>query len=144
MPPLRDRPADLEALIRHFVGFYAHKFGKEISVSRSFIETASTYPWPGNVRELKNVIERLCILSDDKVLLASDFHIFDKPREPREPVAPPPVLKEGFDLEKEIGRVEKSYILKALELSDGNISRASELLQITRYTLMRRMSKYNI
>ncbi len=144
MPPLRDRPEDLGTLIRHFVGIYAHKFGKEISVSRAFIEAASTYPWPGNVRELKNVIERLCILSDDKVLLTSDFHVFDKPRASREPIAPPSMVEDGFDLEKELEKIEKTYILKALELTDGNISKASEMLRITRYTLMRRMSKYNI
>lgn len=144
LPPLRDRSDDLVELIHHFVEIYSEKFNKSISVSNGFIREARKYDWPGNIRELKNVIERLCILSDDKILLESDFHTFKQSESFTRPRVNEEMSFDSFNLEDEMSRIELGYINEALKQSEGNVSKAADLLNITRYTLMRRMNKYQI
>jgi two-component system response regulator AtoC len=146
IPPLRDRLDDLDYLIEYFLKMFSVKFNKKIEASTSFIEKAKEYDWPGNVRELSNMIERLCILSSNKRLSDSDFSIFGETdtrgseRDGQRQLA----LPEGFDLEKEIEKIETEYIREAVKLSDSNISKAAAKLNISRYSLMRRIEKYNI
>jgi two-component system response regulator AtoC len=146
IPPLRDRLDDLDHLIEYFLKMFSVKFNKKIEASANFIEKAKKYSWPGNVRELSNMIERLCILSSNKILSDSDFSIFGETdtrgskRDGQREIAIP----KGFDLEKEIEKIETEYIREAVKLSDSNISKAAEKLKISRYSLMRRIEKYNI
>ena len=69
LPPLRDRPEDIEPLIWHFVRIFVEKMGKRIHlVPQETLDSFKAYCWPGNVRELQNLIERAVILSSDGVL----------------------------------------------------------------------------
>lgn len=146
IPPLRDRMDDLDNLIEYFLKMFSVKFNKKIEASDSFIEKAKEYNWPGNVRELSNMMERLCILSSNKVLGDSDFSIFGELHSRDEEGKESNVftITEDFDLEKEIEKIETEYIKAAVRLCDNNISKAAEKLNISRYSLMRRIEKYNI
>ncbi|HYH64974.1 MAG TPA: sigma 54-interacting transcriptional regulator [Urbifossiella sp.] len=65
VPPLRDRPGDIPALVDHFVRHFAGKHGRSVTgTSAQTLAVLSRHPWPGNVRELQNVVERAVILSD--------------------------------------------------------------------------------
>lgn len=144
IPPLRERLDDLELLIRYFLKVYSAKFGKKIEASGAFIEAAGKYSWPGNVRELSNIIERLCILSSDRVLKDSDFTMFSEGDRGLDKAGKDFALTEGFDLEEEVARIEKGYIAEAMEMSGSNVSKAADLLNMSRYSLMRRLEKYGL
>ena len=69
LPPLRERPEDIPALVTHFVERYGHRMGREIeSIPPETMSALASYQWPGNIRELQNLIERAVILSNDGVL----------------------------------------------------------------------------
>ena len=98
------------------------------------------YHWPGNIRELENVIERIIILNDDKIIKANSLpmEILGQKKNLKEPIIYFP--EEGINLEI----VEKELILKALKLSGQNQSKAAQLLSITRSALIYRMQKHHI
>jgi formate hydrogenlyase transcriptional activator len=69
LPPLRERPEDIEPLVVHFVEVFAHRMGKTIErIPEETLAAFQSYPWPGNIRELQNLLERAVILSNDGVL----------------------------------------------------------------------------
>src|SRR5207249_6687847 len=61
--PLRERPADVPPLVRHFATRQAARLGRPVKFDTGALELLATYPWPGNVRELANIVERLAILA---------------------------------------------------------------------------------
>jgi DNA-binding NtrC family response regulator len=69
LPPLRDRPEDIPALVSHFAEIYGRRMSRPIEhIPPTTMSAFTSYPWPGNIRELQNLIERAVILSDDGVL----------------------------------------------------------------------------
>ncbi len=133
LPPLRDRPEDIPVLADHFLGKYCRKLSKEID---GFTEEAAAaferYSWPGNVRELENVIERAVIICDAQMIGISDLSI-PQERPQLQPAA-------AGSLED----VEKEHIMKVLRETDGNQSRASQILGIDRKTLYLKLKKYGL
>jgi formate hydrogenlyase transcriptional activator len=72
LPPLRERPEDIPALVHHFVRDYADRMRKPVtSIAEEFMMGLERYSWPGNIRELQNFIERSVILTDGEVLNGS-------------------------------------------------------------------------
>jgi len=70
VPPLRDRPEDIEALVEHFVGRFARGMNRHIEIiPPETMDALRRYPWPGNVRELENLIQRAVIMSQDRTLM---------------------------------------------------------------------------
>ncbi|RYD06625.1 hypothetical protein N752_02850 [Desulforamulus aquiferis] len=142
LPPLRDRLDDIPLLVMHFL----NKFnpGQEQPISPDAMGLLFSYNWPGNIRELQNIIERAVILSQGQEIKA--HHL---PKEIQKKDIPPVeggsdliinFPEEGISLEG----VEKELILKALEKSNGNQTKASQLLGITRSALLYRAQKYQI
>ena len=72
IPPLRQRPQDIEALTRHFLGLYNAKYGKAVDISRNGLEVMAGYSWPGNARELQNVVERLLLISSAEAIIGAE------------------------------------------------------------------------
>ncbi len=133
VPPLRERPEDIEPLARHFLRKFALQMGKP---SRDFDREALLalvrYSWPGNVRELENAIERAVALGPEGESLVHAGHLpepVSKATGPAEPAESLP--EEGFDFETHIAQVEKAYLLKALRAASGVRSHAAQLLGIT-------------
>lgn len=74
IPPLRERPADIPLLARHFLSLAGERFGKFFdTIEPELIVRWQTHPWPGNVRELKSTLDRLVLLHDGPVLRASSW-----------------------------------------------------------------------
>jgi len=144
IPPLRNRKDDIKALVDFFLEKNSKKFNKVIKASESFVEEAKKYNWPGNVRELKNIIERICIISDNKILTERDFIASNNKSNIDMCEVDNFKIHQNFDLENELSKIEKEYIQKAIEESSNNITKASEKLNISRYSLMRRIEKYNL
>jgi two-component system NtrC family response regulator len=133
LPPLRERPKDIEPLAKYFLALFAAKVNKPIpEISAEFIEKLKSYPWKGNVRELKNIMERMVILFDSSILTADDL-----PFEIRNSSA---LSSASFNL----AEIEKYHIQKALEHTKGNKTEAAHLLHIGLTTLYRKLEEYKL
>jgi transcriptional regulator with GAF, ATPase, and Fis domain len=138
LPPLRDRPDDVEALATHFVRFFSAELGKELRLDESALAVLRTYDWPGNVRELRNVIERAAVLANGAATIDADELIFD----PRP--APPATRAANGSVFAEIERAEAEALSNALRQSKGSRAGAARLLGIPRTTLNDRLKKHGI
>ncbi len=133
IPPLADRVDDIPMLANHFLNHYAKKYRKEVlTISPEAMNKLKKYPWPGNVRELQHAIERALIMADSATLQESDFLFSRKGVEEME--------NDSLNLDT----VEKGAVAKAIQLHNGNISKAAEELGLTRASLYRRMEKYGL
>lgn len=153
IPPLRERPEDIEPLVRHFLKELSARMGRRCpKLSSEELQTLNAYPFPGNVRELRNLVERAMILSRGDLA-------FPVPK-----TSPPPSSTgHGIHAAEEQGRmtadsvslarslptlrladIERLAIEEALRQAGGVHSRAARLLGVSRQTLSRRMSKYSI
>ncbi len=136
IPPLRQRPTDLEALVLAFVLDSCRENGlATMSVPESVMITLKSHSWPGNIRELKNFIERSVLLSSGSELQveASAFKDFGSPHS--EGLNQ---LKPGMTVEE----AERLLILKTLEHTSQNRTRAAEMLGISIRTLRNKLSEY--
>lgn len=137
IPPLRERGKDILLLAEHFLKIYAKKYNKEErGLTREAQNKLMKYPWPGNVRELQHVMERAVIMSNGLGMMRADCF-------PLTPV-PTQVVKEVEDIPTELEKVERFAIERAIRMSEGNMTRAAELLGITRFALYRRIEKLNM
>lgn len=133
IPPLCDRVDDIPMLANHFLNYYARKYRKEVlSISPEAMNKLKKYPWPGNVRELQHAIERALIMADSSTLQESDFLFSRKGTHE--------TVSDTLNLDE----VEKAAVAKAIQLHNGNISKAAEELGLTRASLYRRMEKYGL
>jgi sigma-54-dependent transcriptional regulator len=145
LPPLRERRADLPALLHHFLGEYSEHYGKEVSgFSPAAMEAFLEYGYPGNIRELKNLVERavlLCVKGGNilqehlppgvaQTARASALHAGDK------------IGRLG--LKTRVGQFEASIIEQKLVECSWNQTRVAEELRISRRALIDKMQKYRI
>ena len=140
VPPLRERPEDLEDLARHFARLFCEKYGKPPKeLHPSTMKVLRTYRWPGNVRELKNCVERAIVVCDLPSVLPD--HLPDSVRSAERAsmeerslsVAP------GSDGGEYRTNYMRKIILETLERTRGNRNEAALLLKISRKTLYNRM-----
>jgi two-component system, NtrC family, response regulator HydG len=133
IPALYERVEDIPMLAIHFLNYYSKKYRKEVlSMTPEAITKLKKYPWPGNVRELQHALERAVIMADSNVLQESDFLFSRKGND----AAEADTLK--------LNEVERAAVVKAIQLHNGNISKAAEELGLTRASLYRRMEKYGV
>lgn len=134
IPPLRERGNDIQLLADYFLARYARKYKKEIKgLSREARTKLQNYDWPGNVRELQHAIERAVILSDGQLLKPDNFML-----------QPSASKKKPETEELNLSILEKEAIERALRRADGNVTRAAELLGITRFALYRKLDKLGL
>jgi DNA-binding NtrC family response regulator len=144
IPPLRERPEDISALAVLFLEKFARQFHKQFTaIDDKAKARLLEYPWPGNVRELKNVFERICIMHNGDTLTLSHLpsEIDDAPMAPDAFVEIPDEL---YDLESVIEEVTIRMVHKALKKSEGNTTRAAQLLGVPRGTLRYKIDKLKI
>jgi DNA-binding NtrC family response regulator len=135
LPALRERLVDIVPLAEHFAYSFARKTNKKIkSISAEFTDALKRNSWNGNIRELKNVVERCVILMDNEELNADNL-----PIELRTTAQNGKVLS-AFDL----ASAEKLHIQKVLNHTNGNKTKAAELLNIALTTLYRKIEDYKI
>ncbi|MHC1738675.1 MAG: sigma-54-dependent transcriptional regulator [Ignavibacteriaceae bacterium] len=134
IPPLRERPEDIQPLLLHFIKSFAMKLNKPMmDISSDICELLEKYEFPGNVRELKNMTERAVILSRGHSLGINDFPVITKKTS----------TKKGEDVFN-LKTLENELIRKAIKSCKCNQKAAADVLGITRDALIRKMKKYNI
>lgn len=134
IPALRERGNDILLLADYFLDRYARKYKKKpAGLSREAKTKLQRYNWPGNVRELQHAIERAVILSDGSLLKPENFMI-----------RPDLTHKKSVSEELNLSVLEKDAIERALRRADGNITRAADLLGITRFALYRKLEKLGL
>jgi two-component system response regulator AtoC len=147
LPPLRERPEDLEELVPLFIGEYNSKAGKHVRLVPDAVwEELRRYRWPGNVRELRNVVERCVLLSEDEHFPERWLQLEASELDPRRTVRRP--RAEGLELPLDgsmsLDEMEKHIIQEALERARHNVTAAARLLGTTRQTLRYRIEKHGI
>ena len=140
LPPLRERKQDIPLLAKFFLDKYSAKNERIIKgFTPEALDKLMRYDWPGNVRELENVIERTVIMSFEQLIKPETLPNFSNTL--KEPVAEhDSELQPGISIKD----VEKKLIIKTLESTDNNVTRAAELLGISRRTLHNKINEYQI
>ena len=146
LPPLRERKEDIPLLVNHFVRKYSAETGKEIEgVLPEALELLLNYDFAGNVRELENIIERSITLETSSTI--TERHIRSYLNERMMSKSMPPTLEipeEGIDLNKVVEDLEKAFILKALEHTEGIKKKAAELLGMNFRAMRYKLAKYDL
>ncbi|MFC5394151.1 sigma-54-dependent transcriptional regulator [Bosea vestrisii] len=140
LPPLRDRADDIPLLSLHFLAELAESMGKRASgFSPAALAAMTAYDWPGNIRELHNCIERAVIVAKTPTIDVTDLpqDLFSTPRRSDRDALP-------RDLDAELERIERDFIIEALRRSDGVQVRAAKLLGIAERSLWHRIKKLGI
>jgi transcriptional regulator with PAS, ATPase and Fis domain len=133
IPPLRERRDDIEELARHFLKKYSRKLSKDIKeFDPAVFDLLTRYQWPGNVRELENVVERAVILCDSGKIGPEDIAI------------PEVAVIRDDGSHPSLEEMEKAHIQKVLRETNGNQSKASQILGIDRKTLYHKIRKYGL
>lgn len=142
LPPLREHPEDIPLLCRHFIEIFNKKLGIEVEgVAAEAMAGLMALPWSGNVRELENVIERAMVLSDGKMLRPADLPGHDE----EDGTGMICLDKQtGLSLKKAKKIWERNLILRALEATGGNRSKAAGLLEISFPSLLNKIKDYRI
>jgi two-component system response regulator AtoC len=141
VPPLRTRPEDVPPLAEHFLRLHARRLGVEApGLPRELVPVLAAYSWPGNVRELENVIERALVLSGGSVAVE---HLPPHVRTGRHPFQLPD--DDGdLSVKRRLPALEKSLIVRALERSRGNRTKAAELLDLSVRALSYKIHDYGL
>jgi DNA-binding NtrC family response regulator len=145
IPPLRERPSDIPLLIDHFLKvFNENKRATITGVDADAMQALTQYHWPGNIRELENLVERLVILKQSGVVTLSDLpdkYVQVQPVRPSREQDSALFSDGGVNLMKELERYENRLITEALRRSNGVTSRAAQLLNLNRTTLVEKMKR---
>jgi sigma-54 specific flagellar transcriptional regulator A len=151
IPPLRERIEDISLLMGHFIEKHKKETGNFITLSPETITFLEQYNWPGNIRELCNLVERLLILYPGKCVSVDDLpaQLFRQPLKHEKNLTTPMISElvnedRQFDLKEHLEKVERSFILDALDNCGGVVARAAKRLGLRRTTLVEKIRKYGI
>lgn len=135
MPPLREHPEDIDELCRHFLAEFNHAHGRSVSISAKAVACLRQYNFPGNVRELRNIIERALVLCRESEVVPEDLpHELNSFEQ----------QNGELNLSQALAKTEHRCLLNALAASQGNRTRAAELLGISRKNLWEKLKSHNI
>jgi two-component system response regulator AtoC len=148
VPPLRERPGDIVGVANHYLAAFKKKFARpNLALSPAAMAMMRAYPWPGNVRELVNVLERAVLLCKTDTIEPEHVPIQPSTATTRSAA----VRRSGGRIELELppGRVtldevERALIECTLKRTRGNVSRAAELMGVSRGALRNKLAKYRI
>ena len=142
LPPLRARPGDIPLLVDHFIDRFNTRLGTAIEgVEPAAMKLLVGHAWPGNVRELENTIERAMVLADGARLTEADLP--DRVRESQDKIRM--TLRRGeLSIKKTTRIIEEELIRRALTKTEGNRTRAAELLEISHRALLYKIKEFEI
>ncbi len=146
LPPLRERKGDLRTLAQHFLDKYAREMGKKITKISSYaIDLLNRYDFPGNIRELENLMERSVALSSTNILLPDSLALSIHKRRWIEGIKDRRFdldeVGQGVALDSILEEIERAYLLRALEVANGNKNKAADLLGISFRSMRYRLDK---
>ena len=136
VPPLRERVGDVPLLVRHFMTRYAQK--RKVTISKAAMDALAAYRWPGNIRQLENEVRRALVLADDVItpdILSPDVLA-------REGGEAPQV--DAMNLRGRVDALECELVRSALKRTQGNQTRAAELLGLSRFGLQKMIKRLQI
>jgi len=142
VPPLRRRKEDIPLLVDFFIGKYNERLGLAVKgVDKLCLQKLMNYRWPGNVRELENVIERSMALAEGDILTSDDL-----PDDLRRGVlgGDGGFTYDGLSIKKNRAVMERSLIIRALEETGGNKTKAAALLEISIPALLYKIKEYGV
>lgn len=144
VPPLRERLEDIPLLVQHFLNKISQTAGKNIKgITPEALQLLKTQEWRGNVRELENVIERTIALVAGGMIGPEDLRgCFQKPSQKDGWTLPLP--EEGLNLEELLDRLERDFLLKALERTRWVKKEAAKLLQMDFRAFRYRLAKHKV
>ena len=147
LPPLRDRRADVPALVRHFVEHYCREMSRPtMGIESTTLARLQAYAWPGNVRELQNVIERAVVLAQGPEIAIVDLPVEVKEQEVRKTEA----WGSGISIDDELPLAEaldaftRIKIRRTLNVAAGNQTVAAQLLGMPQSNLSRLMKRLRL
>ncbi|MFN0314204.1 MAG: PEP-CTERM-box response regulator transcription factor [Burkholderiales bacterium] len=133
VPPLRDRPGDAALLAHAFVQKFALENRKgSMTLLPEALAAIEAHPWPGNVRELENSIKRAVIMADNATIRLEDIGL----------AAPVSEGEDAFNLRTVRDHAERTAITRVLSRVNGNLSKAADLLGVSRPTLYDLMNRF--
>jgi DNA-binding NtrC family response regulator len=139
VPSLRERAADIDLLVAHFIRRYNHEFGKDIQgLTPEAAEALRAYRWPGNVRELQNVVERSVVLVDGPMIGVDDLPL------ELSLGAAGTAETDTLPLNEASDRFERQIVLRTLDRVDGNMSEAARVLGLHRNSLKAKLDRWKI
>ena len=132
LPPLRERVSDIPALAEHFRRKYAQQMDRAITaISPEAMDQLVRHSWPGNIRELANAIERAMVVGKPPQILPQDL--------------PFPLDANGAEHAGEtLDDIEHAHVVRVLERTHWNVTRAAEILDVDRVTLYNKIKKYGL
>jgi transcriptional regulator with GAF, ATPase, and Fis domain/tetratricopeptide (TPR) repeat protein len=136
VPALRQRGGDVPTLVQHFVK--AHAGGRRIRLSRAALDALTAFAWPGNVRQLENEVRRALVLCDETIELE---HLSPEVRDREGSEA---ARVDGLNLRRRLDVLEAELVRTALKRTQGNQTRAAELLGVSRFGLQKMMKRLEI
>lgn len=145
IPPLRERPDDIESLFYYYLYQISEKYGHELRYADNrLMNDLKSYYWPGNTRELINVVERLVIFSNGEKLDKDVFnqYLIEVGEEKQSSAIPD--ISDNLPLKPYMEQVESEYIRQILNKNNHNIDQSSKALNISRPTLYAKMRKFNL
>jgi len=129
IPPLRSRVEDIDPLIKHILKQIAERNSIATpEIEPGLVDVLSSYSFPGNIRELENMLERAVALGAEKIITVNDLNLPTSPDKPAANLCKPTASE---SLDEFLQRIEKELILKALEESGNNKTRAAKSLGIS-------------
>jgi transcriptional regulator with GAF, ATPase, and Fis domain len=134
IPSLRERIGDAAILVKHFMALHAGT--RQVQISRAALDMLSAYGWPGNVRQLENEVRRALVLADDVILpehLTPEISARGEAKSVDE-----------LNLRQRVDALEVELVRIALRRTDGNQTRAAELLGVSRFGLQKMMKRLEI
>ena len=140
LPALRERREDISVLAEHFLKKYNEENANTVTISSEVLNVFMDYDWPGNVRELENTIERLVVMSHEKVASLQDLPLAIKERSLRSRY--PVQIKDA--LPSAIEEIEKTKILDALKKTGWVQAKAARVLGLTPRQIGYKIKKYNL
>jgi DNA-binding NtrC family response regulator len=141
MPPLREHKEDVPELVQHLLSEMSEKHGRKVAaVSEAVLNTFRNYSWPGNVRELRNTLERAVIVCDGAMIETRHLPPGFGQAPMRTTAEDPDAVRLGVGTTVE--EAERRLILKTLESTNNNKTRAAEILGISLKTLHNKLKEY--
>jgi len=135
LPPLRDRKEDIPALLEFLLDKYRKKLSRDVRFSAEAVNMLLAYDYPGNVRELENIIERCVTLSTTELIGKDELPSF---------IRSDTSVTIKVSLSDVAADAEKAHIIRVMQTTQGNKTKASEILGISRKTLWEKMNSYEI
>lgn len=144
VPPLRKRKDDIPLLVNHFIQETVSINGlQDKQVTEELMNVFINYEWPGNVRQLKNIVERMVVLSEDNILDIKDAPniLLSGVNEVEQHIVD---TNYSLSLKEARDEFEKTFILKALQASNWNVTQTARMLDMERTYLYRKIKYYDL